>query len=412
MKFFQISMTSLSRANSSSTTIYFTLLLSLSLGHLSLNHSLHRHIMHTCAAPNCGKQTASNLKCPICLKAGNTSYFCNSTCFRGSFTQHKAIHTKEGVDSYDPFPEYDYRGEVHAAYPLTPRRELPSEIVKPDYAQNGEPVSELKNDRTNKIRVLTEEEIVKMREVCQLGREILDLAAAAVKPGVTTNEIDVIVHEESVKRGGYPSPLNYFNYPKSVCTSVNEVICHGIPDKRPLQDGDIVNIDVSFYKDGFHADLNETYYVGDAAKKNSDTVRLVETTRESLQLCIDTIKPGVPIREFGNIIQKHADANGVSVVRTYCGHGVNQLFHCQPEVPHYAKNKAIGVCVPGICFTIEPMLNLGTYRDVMWPDGWTSTTADGKKSAQFEHTLLVTADGVEVLTARKASSPGGAVKRV
>lgn len=365
-----------------------------------------------CAAPNCGKVTSSNLKCPICLKAGLHEYFCNSTCFRGSFSQHKAIHKKEGVDSYDPFPNYSYTGDVKASYPLTPKREVPDNIVLPDYALNGEPISELKNDRTNKIRVLNEKEIAIMREVCRLGREILDAGGAAVKPGITTDEIDRIIHEETIKRGGYPSPLNYFNYPKSVCTSVNEVICHGIPDQRKLQDGDIVNIDVSFYKDGHHADLNETYYVGDKAKTNPDLVRLVETTRESLDLAIKATKPGVPVREFGNIIQKHADENNVSVVRTYCGHGVGELFHCQPEVPHYAKNKAIGTCKPGICFTIEPMLNLGTYRDVMWPDGWTSTTADGKPSAQFEHTLLVTEDGVEVLTARTATSPGGAVPRI
>lgn len=365
-----------------------------------------------CAAPNCGKVTTSNLKCPICLKAGLHEYFCNSKCFRGSFSQHKAIHPKEGVESYNPFPDYEYRGTVKPAYPLSPTRAVPEDIKRPDYALNGEPTSELKNDRTNKIRVLNADEIEKMRHACKLGREVLDLAAAAVKPGVTTDEIDKIVHEETIKRGAYPSPLNYFNYPKAVCTSVNEVICHGIPDKRKLEDGDIINIDVSLYKDGFHADLNETYYVGDKAKKNPDLVRLVETTREALDLAIAAVKPGTPIREFGNIIQKHADENNVSVVRTYCGHGVGELFHCQPDVPHYAKNKAIGTCKPGICFTIEPMLNLGTYRDVMWPDGWTSTTADGKASAQFEHTLLVTEDGVEVLTARTVSSPGGAIARI
>ncbi|KAG0690273.1 Methionine aminopeptidase 1 [Pichia californica] len=365
-----------------------------------------------CAAPDCGKVTTSNLKCPICLKNGLHEYFCNSTCFRGSFSKHKAIHPKEGVESYNPFPEYSYTGNVKPSYPLSIKREVPNDIIKPDYAIDGTPISELKNDRTNKIKVLNDDEISKMREVCKLGREIIDLAGEAVKPGITTDEIDKIVHNATIERGGYPSPLNYFNYPKSVCTSVNEVICHGIPDKRKLQDGDIINIDVSFYKFGFHADLNETYYVGEKAKLNPDLVRLVETTRESLDLAIAAIKPGVPIREFGNIIQKHADENNVSVVRTYCGHGVGSLFHSQPEVPHYAKNKAIGICKPGICFTIEPMLNLGTYRDVMWPDGWTSTTADGKASAQFEHTLLVTEDGVEVLTARTATSPGGAIPRI
>ncbi|GMM29480.1 methionine aminopeptidase [Martiniozyma asiatica (nom. inval.)] len=367
---------------------------------------------HVCSSAACGRQTTSNLKCPICLKNGLESYFCNSTCFRSTFAQHKAIHPMEGKESYDPFPTYAYTGELRPVYPLEPRRDVPEDIVRPDYAKDGVPETELKNDRTAKVKILTEEEIEKMRKVCRFGREVLDAAGAAVKPGVTTDELDRIVHEESIKRNCYPSPLNYWNYPKSVCTSVNEVICHGIPDKRPLQDGDIVNIDVSLYYDGFHADLNETYYVGEKAKQNADIVRLVETTREALQLCIEKIKPGVPIREFGDIIEKHATANGVSVVRTYCGHGVNSLFHCAPEVPHYGKNKAIGVCKPGMCFTIEPMLNLGTWMDKQWPDKWTSTTADGMASAQFEETLLVTEDGCEILTKRIANSPGGSIKRI
>lgn len=365
-----------------------------------------------CCSPHCGKETTSNLKCPLCLKAGMDSFFCNSTCFRGCFGIHKAIHPQADGETYNPFPDFSYAGELHPEYPLTPRRAIPDSIVKPDYALDGVPESELKNDRTEKIKALSGEDIQKMRDVCRFGREIIDAAGAMVKPGVTTDEIDRVVHEESIKRGGYPSPLNYFNFPKSVCTSINEVICHGIPDKRPLKDGDIINIDVSFYKDGFHADLNETYYVGDKAKCNPDLVRLVETTRESLDACIAQVKPGMPFREFGNIIEGIAKKNNVSVVRAYCGHGVNSLFHCPPEVPHYANNKAIGTCKPGICFTIEPMLNLGTWQDRTWPDKWTSTTADGKASAQFEHTLLVTEDGVEVLTARTATSPGGAIARI
>ncbi|ODV83957.1 hypothetical protein CANARDRAFT_8954 [[Candida] arabinofermentans NRRL YB-2248] len=365
-----------------------------------------------CCAPDCGKETASNLKCPVCLKQGLNQYFCNSTCFRRSFAKHKAIHPQEGVESYNPFPKFEFTGDLRPAYPLTKKSEIPDKIALPDYAQNGEPISEIKNDRTGKIKVLNAEEIKLMRTVCQLGREVLDAAASHLKPGITTDEIDKIVHEETMKRRAYPSPLNYYNFPKSVCTSVNEVICHGIPDKRPLQDGDIVNLDVSIYKNGFHADLNETYYIGEKAKTNKDLVNLVETTRESLDLAIAAIKPGVPIRQFGNIIEEHAKKHGVSIVRTYCGHGVGELFHCQPDVPHYGKNKAIGTCKEGICFTIEPMLNMGTYRDVMWPDNWTSATADGLPSAQFEHTLLVTADGVEVLTARTKKSPGGAIKRL
>jgi methionyl aminopeptidase len=207
----------------------------------------------------------------------------------------------------------------------------------------------------------------------------------------------------------YPSPLNYMNFPKSVCTSVNETICHGIPDQRPLKDGDIVNIDVTLYHKGFHGDINETYYVGDKALANPDAVRVVETSRECLDQSIALVKPGMLFRDPGNTIEKHAKTRNCSVVKTYCGHGINQLFHCAPNIPHYAKNKAVGTAKPGMCFTIEPMINIGTHRDRTWPDDWTSTTQDGSLSAQFEHTLLVTEDGVEVLTARLADSPGGAV---
>lgn len=203
--------------------------------------------------------------------------------------------------------------------------------------------------------------------------------------------------------------MNYVHFPKSVCTSINETICHGIPDQRELQDGDIVNIDVTLYHGGFHGDLNETYYVGEKALANPDAVRVVETARECLDKSIEIVKPGMLFRDPGNVIEKHAKSRNCSVVKSYCGHGVNQLFHCAPNIPHYGKNKAVGSAKPGMCFTIEPMINVGTHRDKTWPDNWTSTTADGSLSAQFEHTLLVTEDGVEVLTARLPDSPGGPV---
>lgn len=207
----------------------------------------------------------------------------------------------------------------------------------------------------------------------------------------------------------YPSPLNYNNFPKSFCSSVNEVICHGIPDQRPLEDGDIINLDVSLWFGGYHADLNETFYVGSKASSNPDIVRLVETTRQCLDLAIAHAKPDVAFKEFGDIIEKHAKTQKLSVVKTYCGHGINSLFHAAPNVPHYAKNKAVGRLKPGMTFTIEPMICLGTGADKTWPDDWTSVTKDGQRSAQFEHTLLVTETGVEVLTARKADSPGGPI---
>lgn len=176
-----------------------------------------------------------------------------------------------------------------------------------------------------------------------------------------------------------------------------------------LLDGDILNLDVTLYHEGYHGDLNETYYIGDKALADQEVVKLVETTRECLAQAIAVVKPGVPFKDFGNIIEKHAKSRGCSVIKTYCGHGINSTFHAAPNIPHYAKNKAVGVCKPGMTFTIEPMISLGSYRDKTWPDDWTSVTSDGSRTAQFEHTLLVTDDGCEILTKRLEGSPGGPV---
>ncbi len=177
-----------------------------------------------------------------------------------------------------------------------------------------------------------------------------------------------------------------------------------------LREGDIVNLDVSLFHEGFHGDLNETYYVGAKAQADPDSVRVVEAARECLDEAIKLVKPGMAFRDPGTVIEKHAKSKNCSVIRTYCGHGVNSDFHCAPNVPHYAKNKAVGIAKPGMTFTIEPMISLGSFRDKTWPDDWTSVTSDGSRTAQFEHTLLVTEDGVEVLTARFPDSPGGPVE--
>ncbi|CCO26574.1 methionyl aminopeptidase [Rhizoctonia solani AG-1 IB] len=249
------------------------------------------------------------------------------------------------------------------------------------------------------IKILTPEEQESMRTACKLAREVLDIAAAAIRPGITSDEIDAIVHEETVKRGSYPSPLNYREFPKSVCISVNEVICHGIPDQRKLEEGDIVNLDVSLYYKGFHADLNETYPVGEISEESK---KLIRTTRQCLDAAIAICKPGTLFRDLGKAIEPVARAQGCSVVRNYTGHGIHNLFHTAPNIPHYAKNKAPGIMKAGMCFTIEPMINLGSSWEVEhWPDNWTAVTVDGKRSAQFEETLLITETGVEILTAGK-----------
>lgn len=248
------------------------------------------------------------------------------------------------------------------------------------------------------IKILDDEEEEGMRLACRLGREVLDEAARVCDVGVTTDEIDRIVHEACIERDCYPSPLNYYNFPKSCCTSVNEVICHGIPDMRPLEDGDLCNVDVTVYHRGFHGDLNETFFVGNVKEEHK---KLVQVTHEALMKAIGIVKPGERYREIGNVIQKHVHAHGYSVVKSYCGHGIHRLFHTAPNVPHYAKNNAVGVMKPGHCFTIEPMISEGTWRDVSWPDDWTAVTADGLFSAQFEQTLLVTETGCDILTLRR-----------
>ncbi|KAF2756275.1 methionine aminopeptidase 1A [Pseudovirgaria hyperparasitica] len=387
-----------------------------------------------CAGQDCGND-ATALQCPTCQKLGQESFFCSQDCFkrnwagsmRLSHTSHKTIHKTPSnplrklfppkvisepdpqTGHYDPFPSFAYTGDLRPVYPLSERRAVPESISKPDYAEDSIPHSELVFVGRHKIAILEKEQQDAMRKVCRYGREVLDLAAAAAKPGVTTDYIDEVVHKACVERDSYPSPLNYYKFPKSVCTSPNEVICHGIPDQRVLVDGDILNIDISLYHGGFHADLNETYYIGDKAKANPDAVRVVETARECLAKSIDIVKPGMLFRDPGNVIEKHAKSKGCSVIKTYCGHGVGKLFHCAPNIPHYAKNKAVGTAKPGMCFTIEPMISLGTHKDKTWPDDWTSVTQDGSLTAQFEHTLLVTEEGVEILTARLPDSPGGIV---
>ncbi|KAJ3414108.1 Methionine aminopeptidase 1 [Chytridiales sp. JEL 0842] len=319
------------------------------------------------------------------------SYYCEP-CFKSSWKTHKIKHIE-----YNPFPNYPYTGKLRPIYPLSEKRIVPPHIQRPDYADDsqGRPFSEIKLRNSSQIDILKPNEIEKMREVCRLAREVLEEGRKAAKVGVTTDEVDRVVHEACVERNCYPSPLNYYNFPKSCCTSVNEVICHGIPDRYELQDGDLLNIDVSLFKEGYHADLNDTYLIGNV---DAAGVKLVETTRECLDKAIEFVKPGNLYRDIGNIIQKIADNAGYSVVRSYCGHGIGKNFHSTPSIPHYAKNKAVGVMKPGHIFTIEPMISEGVWRDTQWPDNWTVVTADGKRSAQFEETMLVTETGVEVLT--------------
>lgn len=294
-----------------------------------------------------------------------------------------------------PIPRFRYTGKLRPGT-LTPRREVRKGIKLPDYARDGRPrgkVPKLPWD----IEIKTPEQIEKMRVAGRLAREVLDIAGRAVEPGILTDEIDELVHKETLKRNAYPSPLYYNKFPKSCCTSINEVVCHGIPDDTALVEGDIVNIDITVYYDGFHGDCSEMFLVGDV---DGTGRRLVQTTYECLEKAMAICGPGVPVSEIGTPIENHAKSNGFSVVRNFCGHGVGAVFHTLPNVLHYKNNENAGVMKPGMTFTIEPMINEGTAKNVTWPDEWTTTTADGKRSAQFEHTLLITETGAEALTAR------------
>ncbi|XP_043369901.1 methionine aminopeptidase 1 isoform X2 [Dermochelys coriacea] len=321
-----------------------------------------------CETAGCSHE--AKLQCPTCIKLGiQGSYFCSQECFKGSWATHKLLHkkakdekTKREVSSWtveddintDPWAGYRYTGKLRPHYPLMPTRPVPSYIQRPDYADHplGMSESEQALKGTSQIKILSCEDIEGMRLVCRLAREVLDVAAMMVKPGITTEEIDHAVHLACIARNCYPSPLNYYNFPKSCCTSVNEVICHGIPDRRPLQEGDIVNVDITIYRNGYHGDLNETFYVGEV---DEGARKLVQTTYECLMQAID------------------------------------------------AENKAVGVMKSGHVFTIEPMICEGGWQDETWPDGWTAVTRDGKRSAQFEHTLLITDTGCEILTRRSDS---------
>lgn len=248
------------------------------------------------------------------------------------------------------------------------------------------------------IIIKTPEQIEKMRIAGRLTMEVLEMIKPHVKKGVTTNELNQICHDYIVDvQNAIPAPLNYHGFPKSICTSINHVICHGIPADKKLKDGDIVNIDITVIKDGYHGDSSVMFFVG---KKSILAERLVRNAQECLYLGINMIKPGVHLGDIGNAIEKHAHAERFSVVQEYCGHGIGEVFHEDPQVLHYGKKGTGPILKEGMIFTIEPMINAGKRHSKVLSDEWTVVTKDRSLSAQWEHTLLVTADGVEVLTKR------------
>jgi methionyl aminopeptidase len=248
------------------------------------------------------------------------------------------------------------------------------------------------------IDIKSPKEIEQMRVACRMAAETLLLVGEKIRVGMTTEEINTIVHEDTVRRGAYPAPLNYKRFPKSVCTSVNEVVCHGIPGPQVLKDGDIVNVDVTTFYKGFYGDTSATFYLGTPSE---GARKVTEVARESLRRAIAIVRDGARLGDIGHAIQEYAEAEGCSVVRDFVGHGIGRRFHEDPQVKHYGRAGTGERLRAGMTFTIEPMVNLGGFEvEIDASDNWTARTVDGTLSAQFEHTILVTKDGHEVMTER------------
>ncbi len=271
---------------------------------------------------------------------------------------------------------------------VSPARQVPANIPRPEYV--GKKAPTLGEDD-----VKDADTIARMRVACRLAAQALEEVGRHVRPGVTTDDLDAVGHEFLVSRGAYPSTLGYRGYPKSLCTSLNEVICHGIPDDTVIRDGDIVNIDITAFIDGVHGDTNATFLAGDVAEESR---LLVERTREATMRGIRAVAPGRPLNVIGRVIESYAKRFGYGVVRDFTGHGIGRTFHSGLVVPHYDDPRSTLAMEVGMTFTIEPMLTLGVVSYDVWPDGWTAVTKDHKRTAQFEHTVLVTEDGHEILT--------------
>lgn len=249
------------------------------------------------------------------------------------------------------------------------------------------------------IIIKTESEIEKMRIAGKLAAEVLEMIAPYVVPGVTTEHLNQICHDYIVDvQKAIPAPLNYHGFPKSICTSINQTVCHGIPNEKKLKSGDIINIDITVIKDDYHGDTSKMFCVGEV---NQHAKRLIKVTREAMFLGIEQVKPGATLGDIGSAIQKHAESNRYSVVREFCGHGIGKSFHEEPQVLHYGKAGEGLSLEAGMILTIEPMLNLGKRHVKVLADGWTAVTKDRSLSAQFEHTVLVTSAGYEILTLRQ-----------
>ena len=323
----------------------------------------------------------------------------NDLCWCGSGKKYKKCHMEQ--DRLTKRPQASINIPIASKHlvskgRVSPARVVPAHIKCPDYAETGG-----REQESSVQPKLSAKEIEQMRHTCRAARRVLDKAIKAVRPGVTTDYLDAVVHEACIAEGGYPSPLNYNGFPKSVCTSVNEVICHGIPDDRPLENGDIVNIDVTIFLNGLHGDCSETVPVGSI---DHESQNLLAVAYESMMRGIAAIRPNGLIRDIGHAIETYVKEHGYSVARAYSGHGIGKHFHSSPTVPHFYNPNERTKIIPGMIFTVEPMINMGTWKHTIWKDGWTAVTIDLQRSAQFEHTVLVTQDGADILTLSKQQS--------
>jgi methionyl aminopeptidase len=267
---------------------------------------------------------------------------------------------------------------------------VPSQITRPEYVGKPAPA------KFTGSNVKNSEQIEKIRQAGRIAAQAIELVGINIKPGITTDELDQIAHDFLISKSAYPSTLGYRGYPKSICSSINEVICHGIPDDTELRDGDIINIDITAYLAGYHGDSNQTFLVGDVSE---DVRLLVERTREALNRGIAVVAPGREVNLIGRTIEAYAKRFGYGVVRDFTGHGIGEAFHSGLIIPHYDSAPHYSdIMEAGMVFTIEPMLTLGTHNWQMWDDGWTVVTADRSITAQFEHTIVVTESGAEILT--------------
>ena len=279
---------------------------------------------------------------------------------------------------------------------ITPLRDVPRAIARPEYVGKPAPKRYTGSD------VQSQEVIEKMRIAGTIAANAMHEAGKAIAPGVTTDQLDAVAHEYMLDHGAYPSALGYRGFPKSVCTSVNEVVCHGIPDLRPLEDGDLVKIDVTAFKDGVHGDNCFTFFCGDV---DEEARLLTQRTQEALNRAIKAVRPGRPVSVIGRVIEAYAKRFGYGIIRDYTGHGVHTAFHSGLVILHYDEPRMNTIMTPGMTFTIEPMLTLGGHDTDVWDDDWTVVTTDRSRVAQFEHSIVVTADGAEILTLPDPGTP-------